>query len=780
MVKFGVGQPIRRVEDQRFLTGHGRYTDDVNLPGQAYAYILRSPHAHADFTFRDVAAARAAPGVLAVLTGAEYDADGLGLLPCKAPVKNRDGKDQVVPPRRPLTIGTVRYVGDAVAMVIAATPAQARDAAELIEIDWRDKPAVTDTAGAVEPGAPQVWPELKNNVSFDWENGNKDKTDAAFKRAAHTVKLRLINNRVIANSVEMRGALGAYDPATERYTLYTSSQGSHSVRGMMATDVFKVKTDRIRVVTPDVGGGFGMKLFCYPEYVLAAWAAKRVGRPVKWTCERSDAFLSDTHGRDNVTDAELAVDAQGKFLAMRCTTYANMGAYLSDYAPFVATGCGTDMLVGVYTIEAAYVRVLGTFTHTVPVDAYRGAGRPEAAYVVERMVDAAARQLKLPVDEIRRRNFIPPRAMPYKTAMAWTYDSGEFEQNMTKAMRLADWPGFAARRAESKKRGRLRGIGMSYYIETCGMGPGDTATIKVEADGKVTILIGTQSNGQGHETAYTQIVSEKLGVPAESIRVFQGDTDMIPIGNGTGGSRSLPEGGVALDKATLKVIEKGRKIAAHVLETAEADIEFADGRFTVAGTDRSLTILDVGRIAADPKKIPAGLDTGLDGADEYASKAPTFPHGCHICEIEIDPETGKVTPIKHTVVDDFGRMINPLLLEGQIHGGVVQGYGQALYERAVYDSDSGQLLTGSFMDYCMPRADLVPPITFDTHNVPCTTNPLGLKGCGEAGAIGAPPAVVNAVVDALAPYGVTHIDMPATAAKIWQAIHGAAAARAAE
>jgi carbon-monoxide dehydrogenase large subunit len=438
------------------------------------------------------------------------------------------------------------------------------------------------------------------------------------------------------------------------------------------------------------------------------------------------------------------------------------------------------MLIGVYTFEAAYVRVLATFTHTVPVDAYRGAGRPEAAYVVERMVDAAARQLKIPVDEIRRRNFIPARAMPYKTAMAWTYDSGDFVQNMTKAMKIADWQGFAQRRAESKKRGRLRGIGLSYYIETCGMGPGDSAIVKVEADGKVTILIGTQSNGQGHETSYTQIISAKLGVPAESIRVFQGDTDLIKTGNGTGGSRSLPEGGVALDKAALRLIEKGRKIAAYALETAEADIEFADGRFTVAGTDRSLGILDVGRIAADPKKIPAGLDTGLDGTDEYASKAPTFPNGCHVCEIEIDQDTGTVIPIKHTVVDDFGRMINPLLLEGQIHGGVAQGYGQALYENAVYDLESGQLLSGSFMDYCMPRADLVPPVTFDTHNVPCATNPLGIKGCGEAGAIGAPPAVVNAVIDALAPYGVRHIDMPVTAHKIWQVINGASSAQAAE
>ena len=782
MVKFGIGQPVRRKEDARFITGTGRYTDDVSVAGQAHAYILRSPHAHATFRVTDTKAAAAAPGVLAVLTHADLVADKVGNLACKVPITNVDGSQMPMPPRPALAESRARFVGDPVAMIVAETASQARDAAELIEIDYQTLPAVTDMERALQPGAPLVWDEAKNNAIFDWQKGDAAATEAAFAKAAHVTRLKVVNNRIVVNSMEMRGALADIDTSSGRLTLYISTQGSHGIQDQLAKDIFGVKKDMVRVVTPDVGGGFGMKLFLYPEYVLASWAARRLKRAVKWTCERADAFLSDTHGRDNITEAELAIDGAGRFLAVRVRTLANLGAYLSQYAPFIPTDCGTIMLPGVYRMEAAYARVLGMMTHTVPVDAYRGAGRPEAAYAIERLVDAAAAELKIPPDELRRRNFIAPEEMPHKTPMGQTYDSGKFAESMALAMKEGDWAGFAGRRAESAKRGRLRGLGLAYYVESCGAGPGEAALVRVQPSGKVQVIIGTQSNGQGHETAYAQVVSESLGVAFDDVEVLQGDTDVVRRGNGTGGSRSLPEGGVAIDRAIVKLVEKGKEIASGALEAAVADIEYKDARFVVAGTDRAVGLYEVAKLAADPRKAPADAQPAdaqpegtpsLDGTDSFQASVSTYPNGCHVCEVEIDPETGVTTVLRHTAVDDFGRTINPLMLEGQVHGGIGQGIGQALYESCVYDDASGQLLTGSFMDYCMPRADSVPAIRFVTNNVPCTTNPLGIKGAGEAGAIGAPPAVINAVVDALRPLGIAHVDMPATPERIWRQIQTA-------
>ncbi len=770
MGQFGIGQPVRRKEDDRFVTGRGRYTDDISLPGQAHMHVLRSPHAHARFKVTDTAAARAAPGVLGVYTAADLGA--IGGIPCKVPVKNRDGSMSVNPPYPILPADTVKHVGDAVAIVVAETAALARDAAELVAVDYTPLPAVADTAGALAPGAALVWEQAPGNQVFDWEMGDKAATDAAFARAHHVTRLELVNNRIVVNSMEARGAIGDYDPAADRMTLYTSSQGSHSLQAMLADYVFNIPAEKIRVVTPDVGGGFGMKLFLYREYALVMWAARALKRPVKWACDRSDAFVSDTHGRDHVSVAELALDKDGVFIGFRINTIANLGAYLSNYGPFIPTMAGSGMLAGLYKTPAIHVWVRGVFTNTVPVDAYRGAGRPEAAFAVERIVDKAARELGIGVDEIRRRNFIPAAAMPFTTALGETYDSGDFTGHMEKAMKNADWAGFAARKAASRAKGRLRGIGLASYVEACGGGSDETASMRVDPEGEVLVLIGTQSNGQGHETAYAQIVSEHLGLPMERIRILQGDTDVIPTGRGTGGSRSLPVGGVSLNGAAKQVAEKAKAIASHLLEAAEADIEIGEGVLRIAGTDRSVTLWDVAREAAR---------RGEDLTATHAQKpvASTYPNGTHVVEVEIDPDTGMVGIDRYTVVDDFGIVINPLLLAGQVHGGVGQGVGQALYEGCVYD-ETGQLLTGSLMDYCLPRADNVPHIAFDLHLVPSTTNAMGMKGAGEAGAIGAPPAVINAIIDALAEFGVEHIDMPATPQKIWSAIQAGRMAAAAD
>lgn len=779
MGQFGIGQAVRRTEDFRFLTGTGRYTDDISLKNQAYGYALRSPHAHAHIVSLDARAARAASGVIAVLTAAELKVDKIGDMPCDLDLKSKDGRP-LVKPRRPLLQGErVRYVGDPVAFVVAETLQQARDAAEQIEVEYEALPAVTSTKGAIEPGAPIVWDKAPRNLCFDWEKGDKRATDAAFARAKRVVRLELVNNRIVPNPMEPRAAIGEYDSAKDKLTLHTSSQGGHGLRAAFADAVLKIAEEKLRVVSPDVGGGFGMKIFPYPEQGLVLWAAKRLKRPVKWTGERGESFVSDNHGRDHVSTAELALDEKGRFLAIRVSTIANLGAYLSQFGPFIPTEAGTHMLAGVYTFAAAYAEVKGVFTNTVPTDAYRGAGRPEAAYLLERLVDCAARELGIAPDEIRRRNFITREAMPYETAMGVTYDTGDFAHVMSEAIKESDWAGFPTRRQASRRTGKLRGIGMAYYIEMCGGGEDERAHIRFERDGRVSLFVGSLSNGQGHETAFAQLAADRLGIHIDRIKVIQGDTDLIDFGRGTGGSRALPVQGAAVVKSADKVLEKARKIAAHLLEASELDVEFKEGVFAITGTDRALSIDEVAKAAFDAKRLPKGMALGLEEKVHHNPAAFTFPNGCHICEVEVDEATGAVDVVRYSVVDDFGVVVNPLMLAGQIHGGVAQGVGQALLEHTVYDSGSGQLLAGSFMDYDMPRADNLPEIEFATRNVPSTANPLGVKGAGEAGAIGAPPAVINAVVDALAALGVRHVDMPATTENVWRLIHAARKAKAA-
>ncbi len=617
------------------------------------------------------------------------------------------------------------------------------------------------------------------NLAFDWGLGDEAAVERAISAARHRVSLELVNNRVVVNSMEPRGAIGEYDAGEDAYTLWSSTQGSHFLRGLLAENVFKIPENRMRVVTRDVGGGFGMKFFLYPEHVLVLWAAKRLGRPVKWTPERSDAFMTDTHGRDNVTRLELALDDELRFLGLKVETVANMGAYLSNFAPEIPTGSGGPMFSGVYAIPAIHVAVKGAFTNTVPVDAYRGAGRPEAAYALERLVDYAARRLGVAPEELRRRNFIRPQAMPYATPLGLTYDSGDFAHNMDQALAAADSAGFAARQAEARARGRWRGLGHAVYIEQSGFPPDEFAELRFDPSGTLTMLLGTQSSGQGHQTAYAQLAAERLGLPLDKIRVTQGDTAAIGFGRGTGGSRSLPVGGASVDAAAQKLIAKGRRIAAHLLEAAEADVDFAEGVFRIAGTDRELGIAAVARAAFDPTQLPPEVEPGFAESGHFTPPAPTFPNGCHVCEVEIEPETGHVDVVRYLVVDDFGTVVNPLLLQGQVQGGVAQGVGQAMLERCVYDAETGQLVTGSLTDYCLPRAEDLPAIEFAYNVVPCRTNPLGIKGAGEAGAIGSPPALVNAICAALAPLGIEHIDMPVTPERLWQAIRAAELRKAA-
>ena len=769
-----MGQPVRRSEDRRFITGAGRYTDDIVLPRETVGYVLRSPHAHATIRAIDTSAAQTAPGVLGIFTGADLERDGIGKIPCVVPLKNRDGSRIKMVEHPLLAVGRVRHVGDGVAFVVAETAAAAKDAAELIRVDYDILPAIADAVRAAEPGAPLVWDNIPGNLCFDWETGNRKTTEAAFANAKHVIELNLVNNRLVANSMEPRGALGAYDAAEDRFTLYTSTQGSHAIRRLLAASVFRFAEHRIRVVTPDVGGGFGMKLFLYPEHGLVLYAARKLGRPVKWIGERGESFLSDAQGRDNVTRARLALDADLNFLAVDVETTANLGAYLSNFGTFIPTMAGTAMLAGVYRTPAAVVRVKGVYTNTVPVDAYRGAGRPEANYALERLVDHAARQLGVAPAELRRRNFIPPEAMPFKTVLGMTYDSGEFAKNLADALKRADADGFAARKAQSAARGKLRGFGLSTYIEQCGGGFDEMAEVRFDSSGAVTVIVGSQSSGQGHQTAYAQLVADGLGIPFDRVRVHQGDTDVVGFGRGTGGSRSLPVAGNALSIAIQRIVDKGKKIAAHRLEAAEADIEFSEGHYVIAGTDKRVSMVEVAQAAHNPLLLPADFEPGFDEKAHYLPAAHTFPNGCHVCEVEIDPDTGVTTVLRYVVVDDFGNVVNPMLLAGQIHGGVIQGIGQALIEGCVYD-DGGQLVTGSFMDYAMPHADDVPAIEFAYNVVPCRTNPLGVKGAGEAGAIGAPPAVINAVVDALAGLGIKTIEMPATPHSVWRAIQQARA-----
>ncbi|HVB68401.1 MAG TPA: xanthine dehydrogenase family protein molybdopterin-binding subunit [Acetobacteraceae bacterium] len=789
----GIGAAVRRKEDLRFLSGRGHYTDDINRPGQLYASIRRADRPHARIVGIDTAAAKASPGVSAVFTGADMAAENIGGLPCGWQIHSKDGAPMAEPPHPVLAVGKVRHVGDPVAVVIAATRQQAKDAAEKLVIDYEDLPSISGLRDAIAPGAPLVHDEVPGNVCYDWQIGDKALVDAAFARAAKVVKLELENNRLIPNAMEPRAAVGDFDSMSGDYTLYTTSQNPHVIRLLMGAFVLHIPENHLRVVAPDVGGGFGSKIYHYAEEAIVTWAAGKLKRPVKWTADRSESFMSDAHGRDHVSTAEMALDAEGHFLALRVSTLANMGAYLSTFAPCVPTYLYATLLAGVYKTPAIYAEVKAVFTNSVPVDAYRGAGRPEATYLLERLVDVIAQETGIDRVELRRRNFIPNDAFPYQTPVALQYDSGDYTATLDAALKVADYAGFAQRRAAAAARGKLRGIGVSTYLEACGIAPSavvgslgaraglyECANIRVHPTGSVTVFTGSHSHGQGHETTFAQLVHSQLGVPMDQIEIVHGDTDKIPFGMGTYGSRSLAVGGSAMVKAMDKVIAKGRKIAAHLLEAAVDDVEFKDGKFTVAGTDRSKALAEISLAAYVPHNYPIDeLEPGLEETAFYDPKNFTYPGGCHVAEVEIDPDTGVTTVINFTAVDDVGRVINPMIVEGQVQGGVAQGIGQALLESAVYDK-SGQLLSGSMMDYTMPRADNLPNIKVGTEVTLCTHNPLGVKGCGEVGAIGSPPAIMNAVVDALRDYGVRHIEMPATAPKLWSIIQAGRPRLAAE
>jgi carbon-monoxide dehydrogenase large subunit len=770
MAKFGVGQPVRRVEDQRLITGRGRYTDDISIDGQAHGYVLRSPHAHARIRSIDTSAAVKAPGVLGVFTAKDFGPAGASV-PCFIPITNKDGSERADPPHPILCTDKVHYVGDNVAFVVAETLAQARDAAELVEVDYEELEAVAGTAQATEAGRVQIHPDAPRNIAFDWLHGDEAKVDAAFAKAAHVTKIELINNRLVCNAMEPRAAVAEFDKSAGKLTVHTCTQGGWAFRDTLAQNLGMEPAD-VRVITPDVGGGFGMKAMFYPEYTMAALAAKTLGRAVKWTSDRSEGFLSDSMGRDHVTTAELALDGDHRILGLRVSTIASMGAYYYFFAPFIPTYAALKVLPGVYDIPAMTYAVTGVFTNTVPVDAYRGAGRPESIYCMERLIDAAARELGMEPTELRRLNFVKPTQMPYSTAAGEVYDTGEFERVMDACMAKADYAGLESRRKAAAAKGRYRGIGMCYYIESTMGDPSESAKVEFAEDGTVAVLVGTQSNGQGHETAYAQVLHEKLGVPFEQIRIVQGDTDRIKGGGGTGGSRSLTAQGTAINSASDIVIERGKAYAAQHFETAAADIQFQEGTFSVAGTDRTIDIMSLAQKARTMASPAEGIEGGLDAETTIKLDAWTFPNGCHIAEVEIDPDTGIVTIVDYNVVDDFGVVLNPMLVEGQVHGGIVQGIGQALLEHTVYD-ESGQLMTGSFMDYCMPRADDLPSFDFSTIEVRCANNAMGVKGCGEAGSVGSPAAVINAIVDALQPLGIRNVDMPATPEKLWRQIQGA-------
>jgi len=787
MTKNGIGAAVRRKEDRRFITGAGQYVDDINRPNQLYAYMVRSPVAHARIAGVDTADALAVPGVVAVLTGADMAADGIGGLPCGWGVNNKDGSPMAEPGHPPLATEAVRHVGDQVAVVLASSRALARDAGELVAVDYDDLPVVANLEAASADGAPLVWEEAPGNICFDWEIGDAAATDAAFAKASQVASIDVVNNRLIANAMEPRAAIGDYDSGRDEYTLYTTSQNPHVIRLLMGAFVMGIPEHKLRVIAPDVGGGFGSKIFHYAEEAIVTWASKKLRRPVKWTAERSESFISDAHGRDHITHAEMALDDNGMFLGLRVSTRANLGAYISTFGPSVPTYLYATLLAGTYKTPAIYAQVKGMFTNTVPVDAYRGAGRPEASYLLERLVDRAAKVAGLDPIEIRRRNFIKPDDFPYQTPVALEYDTGDYDASVDKALELGDYDNFDTRKKESAGRGKLRGIGVATYIEACGIAPSNVAgqlgaraglyeagTVRVNPTGSITVLTGSHSHGQGHETTFAQLVTESLGVDFDSVDIVHGDTGKVPFGMGTYGSRSAAVGGVALMNALEKIRTKSKKIAAHLLEAAEEDIEFKDGQLTVAGTDRSVAFGDVAMAAYVPHNYPLDtLEPGLEETAFYDPKNFTFPAGCHICEVEVDPDTGVVEVVKFTAADDFGRIINPMIVAGQVHGGVIQGIGQALYEQCIYD-DSGQLMSGSLMDYCLPKADTSPDVAVTTNVTPCTHNILGVKGCGEAGAIGSPPAVMNAVLNALADYDVDDIQMPATPQRVWQAIQSAA------
>ena len=780
MVKFGVGQSVQRVEDERLVTGHGRYTGDISLEGQAYAYMVRSPYAHAKIENIDVEDAKAAPGVLAIYTGADAKAAGLGIIgsPAADMIKNRDGSDIYKTTRHLIAQERVRYVGDTVAMVIAETPDQAQDAAELIMVDYGELPVIADTEGASDPSSPVIWEENGSNIAYDWELGDEAAVKDGFEKAHHVTKLRLINNRIVVNAMEPRAALGEYDASRDHYTLYTGCQGVHGLRNFIASYSLGIDPTQLRVVSDDVGGGFGMKTFNYPEYPLVLFAAKQLGRPVKWVADRSDSFVTDTQGRDHVTEAEIALDADGKILGLKVDTIANLGAYQGQFGPFIPTLAPRGMHVGVYMVPALYNRVRAVYTNTTPIDAYRGAGRPEASYVIERLMEKAAKEFGVAPAELRRRNFVPSDMMPIDQKPVLPFDSGDFNRNLTDALEHSAYESFEERRAAAAREGKLRGIGISYYVERTAAGMSDYARIAVDPEeGTVHVWTGQQTNGQGHETVWTQLICQRLGLDSEKVKIHLGDSDILPGGAGTGGSKAVYMVSGAISSASDDLIDKGREIAANELEAAKADIEYrgeyGEPVFAVSGTDKSIDLFDVAR------KASTQADLGeLSGDGEYNQKDNTFPNGAHICEVEIDADTGRYRIVKFTAVDDFGQILNPLIVAGQVHGGIVQGLGQAMGELARYD-ENGQLMTGSFMDYWMPRADDLPSFDISWNEIPSRSNALGVKGAGEAGTVGAPAAFINAVIDALKPYGIEAIDMPVTPLKLWEIVQ-AGGAKAAE
>jgi aerobic carbon-monoxide dehydrogenase large subunit len=768
MGEFALGQAVPRFEDPRLLRGGGRYVDDMVLPRMAFGHVLRSPHAHGRISSIDTTAAKAAPGVLAVMTGGDWEGSGWGDLPTASGNKRRDGSAAYRPRYPALVRDRVRWVGDYVAFVVAESAHQAADAAELIAVEYEPLPAIVSTADALQPGASRVWDDCPDNISFVYLEGDKAAADAAFERAAHVVRHRFVVNRVTAATMEPRGCIGDYNPAADHYTIYTTLQRTHAYRSELARQILKVPESKVRVVAGDIGGSFGMKSAIYNEVALVLLASKLIGRPVKWTSTRTEAFLGDAQARDNITEAELALDADGHFLGLRVRTIAAVGAYPQAGSNAFVANLGT--LAGVYRTQAVYADVTAVYTHTNPMRAYRGNGRPEAAYVIERMVDLAADELGMDPIELRRCNMIPAEAMPFKSGLTFTYDCGEFEKSLDMALDLADFGGFEHRRADARRRGKLRGFGISNTIERAAAGGFEAAEIRFDRTGTVTLVSGSITQGQGHETVYKQLLCDRLGIDPSQVHYVQGDTEKVAIGEGTGGSRSAALGGSAVHLATEKIVTKAKTIAASVLGADGNEIEFEDGLFSAPRSNRRLTIGEIARESLNPDNLPEGMDLGLIAGATFSCKEQNFPNGCHICELEIDEETGEVQILRYSVVDDVGTVMNPLLLEGQICGGIAQGVGQVLMEDIRFDPASGQLLTGSFMDYAMPRAGDLSAIHCDSNPVPTKTNPLGVKGAGEAGNVGALPAVANALVDALSPIGIRHIEMPATPERVWRAI----------
>ncbi|WP_416797168.1 xanthine dehydrogenase family protein molybdopterin-binding subunit [Ciceribacter azotifigens] len=774
----GIGARVARKEDKRFLTGKGRYTDDMVVPGMKYAYFVRSPYAHARVTGVDASAAKAMPGVIDVLDGKQLLADGIGNLICGWMIHSKDGSPMKMGAWRPLAHDTVRYVGDAVAVVIADSVAEARDAAEAVVVDYKELPVVTDAVSALGEGVPQIHPEAPGNLIFDWEIGDSSAADKAIAEAAHVTEIEIRNNRLSPNAMEPRAALGIYDAAEDHYTCYTTSQNPHVARLVMSAFYNVAPENKLRVIAPDVGGGFGSKIYIYPEEIVCLWASKKTGVPVKWTADRSEAFMTDAHGRDHVSKVKMAFDKDNRITGLKVDTIANLGAYMSLFSSSVPTYLYATLLSGQYDIPAIHCNVRTVYTNTVPVDAYRGAGRPEATYLLERTVETAARELGLSPAELRRKNFI--RTFPHQTPVIMTYDAGDYDASLEAALAAADWNGFPARRAEAGRRGMKRGIGMSCYIEACGIAPSqavgslgagvglwESAEVRVNAVGTIEVLTGSHSHGQGHETTFAQLVADRLGVSIDSISIVHGDTDKVQMGMGTYGSRSGAVGMSAIVKALDKVEAKAKKIAAHLMEADESDIVLENGELKVAGTDKSLPWFQVALAAYTAHNLPAGMEPGLKESAFYDPSNFTFPAGCYICEVEVDPETGKTTIIQFVAADDFGNIINPMIVEGQVHGGIAQGIGQAMLENVEYDPTTGQLLTASFMDYAMPRADDLPSFNVSHQCTPCPGNPLGIKGCGEAGAIGSPPALINAITDAI---GNNRLNMPATPQAVWRAM----------